>query len=747
MTMSSARRRLVGRRARPRPGRTCAALRLLAGLLLATILQTPTPRLAFAEAKPLEEKGKPAATPAGPAASPVDAKPAVRPRRRAEAEHVARLDAAIAPVRDIAIDLDDAKRIREAIQAISDGKPALAAEARGKIVDPLGRKLALWFSLWSDRSEATQAEIDKFLATSPGWPGHPRLRGRSEKLLFLRDAPAAEVHAFFKSEKPRTGAGHGALALAFLAEKKDAEARRHAALAWRNYDFDARTEQRLLEKLGKLLKPEDHKWRLDRLLMRDLRWRSERNARGAAAARTAKLMGEAERKKAEARLQVYLRKPGAAKAMAALPTEAAKDWGMVFQRIQVLRRSGKDAEARALLRTAPIDPALAVSLDDWWVERRLAAYEALKEGRAKAAYELVKAPGTLSVNERKDAAFFAGWLALRHLRSAKLALPHFELMLASADGPRSRAKANYWMGRTQQALGRAEKARSHYRAAMASTDTFYGLLARQTLSPGQGRLHLPPPPAPSADEIKRFNAREVVRAAVIAHKVGQSRVARIILLHLRHVMTAQGEAVMLAHLAGAMGDTQMSIRIAKTAGTRGFNLIHYSYPTHPLPAYKPLRQPPEPALLLSIARQESEFNTQIRSGAGARGILQVMPITARHVCRDYKIKCELGRLMTDPAYNTMIASAYIGDRLREFKGNYVLLLAGYNAGPGRVRQWIREFGDPRTKSVDAVDWIERIPFEETREYVAKVLSNVQIYRARLGKMEKPVRLADDLGPR
>ena len=201
---------------------------------------------------------------------------------------------------------------------------------------------------------------------------------------------------------------------------------------------------------------------------------------------------------------------------------------------------------------------------------------------------------------------------------------------------------------------------------------------------------------------------------------------------------------MLAHLAQSLGDQLMAVRIGKSAVARGQNLIYYAYPVQGLPSYKPLRQPPEPAVILGIARQESEFDQSTLSGPGARGILQVMPITARHVCRDYKIKCDIPRLMKDPVYNTMMGSAYISDRMDEFSGSYVLTLAGYNAGPGRAREWIKEFGDPRDGSVDPIDWIHRIPFEETRDYVQKVLSNIQIYRARLGEEANAVRLKADL---
>ena len=186
------------------------------------------------------------------------------------------------------------------------------------------------------------------------------------------------------------------------------------------------------------------------------------------------------------------------------------------------------------------------------------------------------------------------------------------------------------------------------------------------------------------------------------------------------------------------------MRIGKPAIARGQNLVYYSYPVNALPEYKPLRTPPEAALLFGLARQETEFNSDTVSGAGARGILQVMKDTAKHVCHDYKIKCNHKQLLVDASYNTMIASAYVADRMAEFDGSYVLGIASYNAGPGRARQWISEFGDPRSGEVDPIDWIERIPIEETRRYVVKVLSNIQIYRARLGDEATALRLDQDL---
>jgi soluble lytic murein transglycosylase len=270
-------------------------------------------------------------------------------------------------------------------------------------------------------------------------------------------------------------------------------------------------------------------------------------------------------------------------------------------------------------------------------------------------------------------------------------------------------------------------------------------LSRLKLDPKATALKVDPPTAPTPDEIARFNGLDTVKAAVIAQRTGLDHsLVRAFLVQLRSHMRSEAEVAMLAHLAEEIGDTQMAVRIGKYGVAQGFNLIYYAYPLHRLPTYRPLRRPPETAFILGIARQESEFNTMTMSHAGARGILQVMPVTARHVCRDYKIRCDIARLMKDPAYNTMLGSAYIGDRMEEFRGSYILAIAGYNAGPGRAREWIREFGDPRDPKVDPIDWIHRIPFQETREYVQKVLSNIQIYRARLGEEATAVRLIADL---
>ncbi len=712
----------------------------LAALGLAALLSGIGPAAAQT---PEDNAAKPAApvAPAQPAARAEP--PAVAPPARpaAETRYFAEMDKAIAAVRDLTASPEDAKRL-EALAALAGRREGdKAAAAAAEIADPLARKLGQWLRLRNGLGDVRETRA--FLAANPGWPDGAVLTRRIEEQWLAAPPGLADLRASAGGDEPKTSAGLAAFARAHLAAGDKARAAALAKRAWADPELSASEEALILQHLGALLEPADHKLRLDRLLVDDERWARDRTERSAVVKRLIPLLAEPEKKKAEARLAVFLRAKNAKALLAALPSETATDWGLVFQKVQEARRADRHQEAWALLRLVPASQI--VNPDGWWLERRANAYTALEQGQARVAYELVRDAGALSVNPRKEQAFMAGWLAFRHLGDAKAAARHFEDMRKAADGPLSRSKAEYWSGRVAESAGEDGRAREHYTAASRLTDTLHGQLALAKLKADRNPFAFTPPAAPSAAQVKAFEGNDAVRAAIIAHKAGLVGPARTFLFHLaRADLGAEPHAAMLAHLAESLGDTQAAVRIGKAAIGRGHNLVLYAYPTHPMPAYAPLRDPPESAFLLAIARQETEFNRSIVSGAGARGLLQVMPVTAKHVCGDYKIRCDIPRLLTDNAYNARIASAYIGDRMAEFAGSYVLTLSGYNAGPGRTRQWIRQFGDPRDPKVDPLDWIERIPFEETREYVAKVLSNVQVYRALLSGGTRRLEVMADL---
>jgi len=674
--------------------------------------------------------------------SPLREVPAPHPLR-AEQKQLEKLSVALAPLLSAEPSAADVKHLNEAVAAVRAQDLGRFNDARDGISDPVGRKLADWIRLRAGLGNAP--EYEAFLRDNPLWPSRAVMNSRLEEALFVAGGSSNAIKSHFANSPPQTGAGYAALASAYLAEGNTEKARSLAAKAWREMTIPEKLQKGFLARFGNLLTPADHKWRFDRLVTDDVRYAGNRAERVAFARRVIPLLPKSEQKKATARLAVFDKAKNAHALMSALSAHGKGDTGLIFHREQMLRRAGKIEEASELILSVPPDPKKIADLDEWWAERRELAYGALKLGKMRLAYNLVKNAGPLTVNPLKEQTFMAGWIAFRYLANLSAAEKHFADMAAAADGPLSHSKAEYWLGRVAAARGNKAAAMKHYRRAAQNPDTFHGLLAMQMLQPNRTSLEITPPAYPTASQIKNFISLDASKALVLAAKAKLSRLyTRIFLVALHAALPSEAEAGMVAYVAQELGDPQMSLRIGKVAVAKGQNLLTYAYPVSSFPSYKPLRNPPELALLLGLARQETEFDSGIVSGAGAKGLLQIMPGTARHVCHDYKITCHLSRLVSDKRYNVTLASAYIADRMDDFGGSYVLGLAGYNAGPGRARQWIKENGDPRDPNVDVIDWIERIPIRETRDYVTKVLTNIQIYRARLGDTKNALRLQQDL---
>ncbi|HSR80406.1 MAG TPA: hypothetical protein VLL28_06445, partial [Hyphomicrobiaceae bacterium] len=537
-------------------------------LSLAQSAAKRTPSAVKSGAPQSQAAREPTAVPASTPQAPVVTQPMAE-----EAEHVARYDTAIQPARDHTLSGADASILREAMAAAAGGRLAEAKSQRDKLSDPAARKFIDWYLYRG--GYGTASEIHAFLDANADWPDRSLLAQRAEEALFNSSASPAAIKAFFANGKPQTAAGHAALASAYLADRGDPKAQELAKAlaqkAWIELNIPAGLEAAFLKRVGPLLSEADHKRRLDRLLFNDSRWQGERNERAAVIRRLIPLLSADEKKAAEARLAVFLRAKNSAQLLSKLPS-ANQDWGLAVQRAQALRRQKKEPEAWKILLAEPESPLL-VKPDGWWEERRANAYAALRVSNPKMAYELVRNPGALSVNATKDAAFLAGWLALRQLGDPKLALGHFQALAEAADGPLSHAKSGYWLGRTYEALGDGPKAKENYQAAAAYFDTFHGQLARLRLDANARELKIVPPATPTPEELAHFNGSDAVLAAVIVRKAGLDvSLSRAFLYHLRNALKSEAEVAMLAHLAEALGDTQTAVRIGKAAIARGLNL-------------------------------------------------------------------------------------------------------------------------------------------------------------------------------
>ncbi len=610
----------------------------------------------------------------------------------------------------------DLSAVKQAIDLVRKGRLDEATSAEGTIADPLARKLIEWVILRSD-TDVDYSRYVAFLAANPSWPGLTGLRRRAEAALWQQHPDARAVVAFFAGERPHSAKGRFALARALLAEGDHAGAQAAVREAWRNDGFSADLEAQARAAFAGLISTADDKARMDaRLFAED----------DDAGLRAAHHLDAAEMAIAKARAAVINKSSGAKALLDAVPAAARRDPGYMFSRIQWLRRADKIAEAAQGLLAAPREPERLGDLDQWWVERRLVARKLLDLNDFKRAYEVANgAAPPVNENYRAEQHFTAGWIALRFLHEPGTALAHFARIADGVVNPITLARAYYWQGRAAEVLGRGHDARGYYEAAARYPTAYYGQLARARLGLDEIALRaLPDPPA----ELRRL---EVARAFEILYAVDERDLVAVMAADIADKATDTSPLAALAEIATHHRDARSTLLIGKTALGRGLPLEHYAFPAFGMPQYQPIGPEVEPCVVYSIARQESAFNPRVVSSANALGLMQVTPEAGRFIAKKFNVAFDQRRLLDDPAYNAEIGTAELGDVISQFHGSYILAFAAYNAGQHRVKEWIEQYGDPRNPKVDPVDWIERIPFAETRNYVQRVVENMQVYRARI----------------
>jgi soluble lytic murein transglycosylase len=329
-----------------------------------------------------------------------------------------------------------------------------------------------------------------------------------------------------------------------------------------------------------------------------------------------------------------------------------------------------------------------------------------------------------------EAEFLSGWIALRSLKDADTAMKHFNKLAEIAPSRTEKARAAYWIGRTFTALGDKANANAAYSDASQHATIFYGQLAREQIGLGKVPERVKGG-QPSDAAQQRIERDEVVRAFNLVAKAKGTSLLNMFLWSLASRFNTVDDMNAVAALTKDAGGTTMALRFAKAAGQRNIDIDYWAYPTKALPNWPQMGRPIERSLVYGLSRQESEFDPKAGSKVGAQGLMQIMPGTARLIAKQYRLPYAPAKLMGDPTYNVKLGAAHLGDLVEDFSGSYVLTLVAYNAGPRRAREWIAEYGDPRGGQVDPIDWVESIPFQETRQYVQKVLQNVHVYRARL----------------
>ncbi|NKE47298.1 lytic transglycosylase domain-containing protein [Roseomonas frigidaquae] len=610
---------------------------------------------------------------------------------------------------------DDSTRAagRQALEALRQNR-FLEADSLSLAADPVVRKLVVWGRVQNRNGGASAAEIVRWLDANPDWPLPITMSIRAEDAL-VGDADDALALRQFGRTPARTLPGVQRHADALIRTGRATEAAAVLRAGWRDADGDGFAEQDFLGRNAAQLTADDHWSRADRLF-----WANQ----AAAAARLLPMLDAARRATLEARLA----------ARAGTFAGTAQDIGVAHELARTARRADRDAEAAAIWHAAePLQRDLSPEAQRAiWVERQVLSRKTLRLGDPATAYRLAANHGQSELGEpRQEGEFLAGFIALRMLNQPAQALAHFTRLGEGSSSVITRARSAYWEGAALATLGRTAQAQAQWREAATLPVAFYGQLASLALgeTPAQlaARIGGSGAAAPGQDQAAGFLGREMVRAVVALADLGQSDRARMFLLRLEELSPDAGDRWLIARLGVAIRRPDHAVWIARRAGADGVILLEDGWPTpYPTP-----NEGAEPALVNAITRQESNFDLSAVSSANARGPMQLLPSTAAGVARRLGVPHSTAMLTTDAAHNLRLGSAFIGQMLERFGGAMPLAAAGYNAGPGRVDQWLGTYGDPRSPSGPHVlDWIEQIPFGETRNYVQRVIENVVIYRAR-----------------
>ncbi|KAA5598951.1 lytic transglycosylase domain-containing protein [Blastochloris sulfoviridis] len=614
----------------------------------------------------------------------------------------------------------DSTAVAQAIQLIERGRGAEADQIAATLRDPAARKTIEWMRLRRNSGDVRFERFATFARENPGWPSVGLIRKRAEGKLWEDRASARTIFAYFGQSRPTSGKGKLALARAHLETGNQAAAQALVREAWREEPFSKDGEDDILRVFGPLLGRADHKARTDMFLYAE---------DGADALRNAARVGSDMVAVAKARIAAIKKDKALAKLLNAVPASARNEPSYIYARSQFHRRADKPKLAAEWVFKAPSDPKALVDTDQWWIERRLLVRHLLEENEPRTAYRMAAgAAMPEKENYKVERDFMAGWVALRFLNDPATARRHFARILQLTNNPTSEARGHYWLGRAAEATGDRAGARAAYEKGARVVSAYYGQLSRAKL----GRTDLPVPslPRPSAQGRAAFLNSDTGRALQILHDIGRSDLTVPMYAELGERIHDPDRLAALAEFVAQRKDARAMLLVGRDAINRGLPFEAAAFPAVGLPSF-PAREPAaDLPVVYAIARQESAFNPATVSSANALGFMQVTPAAGRYVAKKFGLPFDAKRLLSDPVYNMQMGALEIGDLIRDYDNNMILAFAGYNAGRGRVRDWVARFGDPRDPKVDPVDWVEKIPFFETRNYVQRVLENLQIYRVR-----------------
>jgi soluble lytic murein transglycosylase len=635
------------------------------------------------------------------------------------------------------LDQADFTTLNRALDAADDGQWTQVRSYLGRLSDPAAQALVRWRIATSGDTGLGYSDLVKALEEFKGWPDTSKIEDQLEITITRSSLTSDERIAWLLARGPRTGEGVLALADAYNSQAKREDMVRVIREAWRSRPMSAQAAGQMQVQYAGDLTAEDHFARADMFL-----WRGDTQS----ATSLMPKLSAGRKKIIEARIALMKNAKTVDKTVNAVPSEYIDDPGLLYDRARWAERKGRQADELSYLLQIHGEDAPAVGREAIWGEKQSVMRRMIRERDYPKAYQLAAGHGLAAGEAFRDAEWVAGWLALEKLNDPVKAEAHFRVFGAGVATPISVSRAQYWLGEALSKQQKIPEAQEAYLAASKFPYVFYGQLAaekvRQT-NPDAIKIGFSTVSRPTDEERAAFARRTPVRAAILLAETGRLASFERFSFALDDVLETANEHQMLFDIAAGYLEMRAAVRGAKAGLGRGLVAPDAVFPLMPLPT-SPRTGSAEPALVLALSRQESEFNARAVSGADARGLMQMIPRYAQAEARMVGLPFRQSWLTDDPQYNLRLGRGFLDDLVDSFGGSYILAAAAYNAGPSRARQWINDFGDPRSSGVDAVDWIESIPFAETRNYVQRVLENTQVYRHRLAGTPVNIQLSEDI---
>ena len=624
-------------------------------------------------------------------------------------------------------DYDIAKK---SIQAMEKSQWTTALKNSKNAKDKSIYNFIQWRHLLTTGNQATFYDYMTFIQNNKDYPRISRIKYLAEQKLSTDKISPKKIINWFGVDEPLSGYGMLVLGESFIQTGDSEKGIALIKRGWITAELSRASMKSLSKKYRKYLDSKDYINRADYLAWENKYWDLKRML---------PYLPKDYQLLYTARQILMSKSYGVDQAIKNVPQKFKNDAGLNHDRLKWRRKRGRIDSSLEILFSIKNNKDYLVRPDKWWVERAIMTRALIYKNKYETAYKVASQHSLDKGSEFAEAEWLSGWIALSFLNDPILAVDHFNNFYQNVSYPISLARGAYWLGRSYEKIGDKRQSEDWYREATKYLTTYYGQLAFLKINPSQN-FELEEQANVKDEYRKYFYNKELVKITHLLNELNKDKYTKNILRHLANDNIASGSEILAAELATNISRYDFAIQVSKLASYEKRFHNTFNYPIISVPQYVNGRKIPETAFILSLIRQESEFDMRANSHVGAQGLMQIMPYTAKLVAKQAKLPYSKSRLTSDPEYNINLGSHYIAGLILQYDGAYPFATAAYNAGPKRVKHWKKINKDPQKKQIDFVDWVELIPFKETRNYVQRVMENYNVYRYILEK--KPIKMKD-----